>query len=448
MEKYFKKLETRLFILIIIFTILGGFLFFNKNYLSHFFSKNNPLVESNISISAFSKIAKELLLSKKEKTFLIILQNNMELRPGGGFIGSFGIVKIKDGKIIDFAVHDTANFDGRIPSTIAPPYPMAEMLHIDSWKLRDSNYSPDFAINAKKAEEFYYAGQGKEKFDGIIGINSSVLESALKILGPVNIQGMGELNAENVLLSLEKQVEVDYKTQNIAKGDRKLVINDLLGAIIEKVQGISFADKLKLAKSFAGELDRKEIQLYFKNKEIQKIVEESHWAGKVDYYWKKDYLMLSDANLGGYKSDYYMIRSVDYLVDLFQEKPIATLRVTYNHTAKQKDWMTNDYYGYLRVYVPSGAWLVKDEKINNIQIGNDLGRKYFGKKVFVPLGKTVTEEFQYYITEKNIMENYDLLFQKQSGIRNIPLTVKIKYPDGTEKRFNEQVDKDFVLGGK
>jgi hypothetical protein len=64
---------------------------------------------------------------EKEKTFLILFQNNMELRPGGGFIGTFGILKIKNGEIKELQTHDLSNFDGRIPSTIKPPYPMGKL---------------------------------------------------------------------------------------------------------------------------------------------------------------------------------------------------------------------------------------------------------------------------------------------------------------------------------
>jgi len=109
----------------------------------------------------------------------VLFQNNFELRPGGGFIGSFGILKVKGGKVTKFEVHDTGNFDGRIPDTVAPPYPMKETLNIPSWKLRDSNWEPDFETNAKQAIEFYKMGQGEENFDGVVAITANVLTSFL-----------------------------------------------------------------------------------------------------------------------------------------------------------------------------------------------------------------------------------------------------------------------------
>src|SRR3989344_4137881 len=116
--------------------------------------------EKRTDLGTIATIAESLLHTDgATRTYLILFQNSLELRPGGGFIGSFGILKIKDGAILHFSVHDTGNFDGRIPSTVEPPYPMRETLRINSWKLRDSNYSPDFHENAKWAETFYQLGQ-------------------------------------------------------------------------------------------------------------------------------------------------------------------------------------------------------------------------------------------------------------------------------------------------
>jgi hypothetical protein len=146
--------------------------------------------ETRTDLDTVISLADSLLdTDGQEKTFLLLFQNSMELRPGGGFIGSFGILKVRDGHITQFLVHDTGNFDGRIPDTVAPPYPMKETLKIPSWKFRDSNYSPDFAENAKWAETFYQMGQGGEKFDGIIGVTTNVLTSFLRVTGPVELEG-------------------------------------------------------------------------------------------------------------------------------------------------------------------------------------------------------------------------------------------------------------------
>jgi hypothetical protein len=122
-----------------------------------------PMTDQNKrSFETVAQLGSQLMNTNgEEKTFLILFQNNMELRPGGGFIGSFGILKIRDGRVTKFDVHDTGNFDGRIPDTVTPPYPMEQTLKIHSWKLRDSNWSPDWKENALQAIDFYRLG-GRE----------------------------------------------------------------------------------------------------------------------------------------------------------------------------------------------------------------------------------------------------------------------------------------------
>lgn len=380
-----------------------------------------------------------------ERTFMVLFQNSMELRPGGGFIGSFGILKIKNGNASLLQVHDLSNFDGRIPDTITPPYPMEEFLHIKSWKLRDSNYSPDWAKNAEKAEEFYRMGNGQENLDGIIGINSHLLSSILEVTGPITVEGYpGNYDSENAILTLEHQVERAYAEQGITKGERKSIMQPLAKEISKRVIAMSGTDKVKLASVIMKDLNQKDIQLYFKDKELQSKVEEAGWSGEVNYGWRNDYLFMVDANLGAYKSDYYMKRSFDYSVDLSKEVPTAKLKITYNHTAKVKDWMTNNYLTYLRVYVPRGSWLVNSSNLNEIKYGEEFGKKYFGSVVDVKIGEAKTVEFEYALPS-GIKDEYDLLIEKQAGIENLPGHITIIDRDGKERGYDVNIEKDWIL---
>lgn len=382
----------------------------------------------------------------KEKVFLVLFQNNMEIRPGGGYIGTFGIIKIKDGKIVSTQTHDLSNFDGRIPDTVKPPYPMEETLHIKSWKMRDSNFSPDFPVNAQKAEEFYYLGQGEEKFDGVVAITANVLTSLLKVTGPVQIEGYpGSYESENAIIALEYQVEKGYAEQEIQKGERKLFMNELAAEILKKVDNLNAFQKLELLRIIVDDLDKKDIQLYFKNEKLEGIINKVNWGGKVDADWDKDFLMLVDANLGAFKSDYYVKRSVDYSVDFSGDIPKAALKISYDHTAQQKDWMANDYVDYVRIYVPEGAWLESYPGLNSPRFGKEFGKKYFGFLVKVPLGQSKTFEFNYNLPKELKDQPYNLKIQKQAGINDVPVSIHAVGADGARKDYTFQLNSDWVL---
>lgn len=221
------------------------------------------------------------------------------------WIGSFGILKIKDGQAVSLEVHDTINFDGRIPDTVPAPYPMKETLGVSSLKLRDSNHSPDFATNAKAAEDFYHLGDGQEQFDGVIGI-LGVFESVLEVTGPVEVPGFeGTFGKDNAVLDLECQVEQNYYKQGISFGDRKSIMGELSAQILKKVKDAPFGDKYKLFQILLADLHAKDIQVYFKDEALQYQIKNAGWDGSFDTTWSNDFLFLVDSNANAFKSDLY-----------------------------------------------------------------------------------------------------------------------------------------------
>lgn len=383
----------------------------------------------------------------EERVYLILFQNDLELRPGGGFIGSFGILKVKDGHVTDFAIHDSGIFDGRIPDTVAPPYPMKETLGIPSWKLRDSNWEPDFPTNARKAVEFYELGQGGEEFDGVVGITTSVLSSFLRVTGPVEVPGYpGQYSAENAILDLEYQVEKGYVEQGIDAGERKSVMGILGDRILTKIRELPPQDLFKLFQVLLEDLDQKDIQLSFTDEDLQRQVESAGWAGTFDGGWPDDFVMAVDANLNSWKSDAVMKRSLDYEADLSGEIPRAKVTIRYEHTGKVKDFMTKDYQTFLRLYVPDESWLRSvSGNANEPVFGDFMGKKYFGVLVHVPLGTSKEVSFEYDLPKDLKGKLYDLKIQKQPGVNGMPVTISIVSEEGAKTEKDIVLNRDFVL---
>jgi len=443
-----KRRTTKFWIIfwgISIIFLTGWFLFWqikNKGFES--VVDNLPINEKWKTLTSLA----DYLMQKdgKEKTFLILFQNNMEIRPGGGYIGSFGIVKIKNGNPEEIQIHDLSNFDQRIPKIEESPYPIYETLKVKYLGFRDSNFSPNFKTNAEKAEYFYKLGQGQENFDGVIGITANVLTSFLKATGPIQIEGYpGTYADENAILALEYQVEKAYDEQGIEKIERKSVMNDLAKEIIRKVNNLNNSQRIELMKIIMSDLDKKDIQLYFKDENIQERVAKVSWEGNVDQNWKNDYLMISDANLGSFKSDYYVKRSFEYSVDLFQEKPTANLKITYHHTAEQKDWMTKDYQDYLRVYVPESSWMTDSKNTGEMKFGKEFGKTFFGSLIKIPLGQEKNIEFTYTLPDNFKNKVYDLKIQKQAGINDVPIKIHVIDKNGIKRNYEIVLNSDVVL---
>lgn len=443
-----KNKKKILIILIIALLLVGGGIFLFLKEIKNF-DKKSLLVDS---LSAFDKIAKFLPIkqdTKKEidainkitqefikgdnveRRYLLLLQNNMELRPGGGFLGQYAIIKIKNGQVTSQFVEDANLLDQRINVKVSPPYPFERMMSLKKWKFRDSNFSPDFPTNIEKAEYFYRLSGGNSAFDGVFAINATVLNKVLGITGPVTIGGV-EYNSTNAVLKLEEQVEKVYiYNEELDTQNRKWVMKQLAEVMINRLMSLNNIPKM--ADLVLEELRNKDIMLNFNSVELQNAVQEVHWDGKVATDWNGDYLMIVDANMGALKSDYYIKREIFYEVDLTGVKPTAYLKINYTHTATYGDWRTSDYHSYLRVYTPLGSNLTERKMVSYPNIQEELNKTYFGFILHVLINRSTLAEVRYELPE-SVRNDYRLLIQKQSGAGDIPVHVKIKTADG---EFNQ-----------
>ncbi len=446
---------------IVIIVSLGGYFvfFYAKEHKTEFaagslniiqkVSKLLPIApDTKKEIEVVNTLVSELTKSDdKVRVFLVLLQNADELRPGGGFLGQYAIIKVKNGEVTSTYIEDANLLDQRIVAKIAPPYPFKRKLQLKNWKFRDSNFSPDFPTNAEKAQYFYRLSGGREKFDAVIAVNSHVFNNILAVSGPIKIAGdSNTYTSEDGAYKLEERVERAYLGEDVPaelKQNRKAIMKKLGAEIMSRVATVGNIPKL--AEFAQNELRNRDIMLWFADPTLQALVESVHWDGSVTKDWTGDYLMLVDANMGALKSDYFMRRSLDYTVDFTGEKPVATILYTYKHTAAYGDWRTSDYHTYLRAYVPKGAKLIERKMVGSPLTDEAFNKTYFGVFVDVLIGGQTEGMIKYELPETVTEENYKLLIQKQSGVGTIPVNVHIKTKDGKVFDQTTELKKDLNL---
>ena len=108
--------------------------------------------------------------------YVVLLQNNYELRATGGFVGSYAVVDFKNG--INVYVKDIYDADGKLPGHVEPPYPIQEAFLQGWWKLRDSNWKVDYPSAAADINWFLEQG-GEKNIDGIIAVNMELFKKWL-----------------------------------------------------------------------------------------------------------------------------------------------------------------------------------------------------------------------------------------------------------------------------
>ncbi|MFZ2188686.1 MAG: DUF4012 domain-containing protein [Candidatus Moraniibacteriota bacterium] len=449
LKKFFKQKNVIRLVFLTVFVLVCVFLFS--------FAKSNKQIIGVKTLSALNKFSNLLPITRDEqkelsvlnalvenftqkdgktKTFMLLLQNNMELRPGGGFLGQYAIIKIKDGEVLSSYFEDANLLDQRIKAKIPTPYPFERMMQLKNWKFRDSNFSPDFPINVEKAKYFYrLSGKGSPEFDGVIAINAQVLNDILKLTGPITVPGYAaEFNSDNAFLKLEEVVEKQYiMNPDIDTQNRKAIMKKMLPIIIDKL--FTFGNISKLTELAHQEFRSKNVMVNFRDEKLQKLSADVAWTGEMNQSWDGDYLMMVDANMGALKTDYYMKREINYDIDLTSEKPIVNLGILYKNTAPYGDWRTSDYHTYMRLYLPKGATLLERTMMNNISAGEDFGKSWIGFMGHVLIGGETDVKIKYELPAEFPRDNYKLLIQKQSGVSDIPVKVHVKTKDG---EFNQE----------
>lgn len=392
--------------------------------------------------------AADILGLNQEKVYLLVFQNNLEMRPTGGFIGSYGLLKIKNGKVVDFFTDDIYNLDKYSKNKLKakPPLPLQKYLKQDQWYLRDANWSADWPTSAQQILWFYeqerkYAGLGPQKIDGVIAITPEFISHLLGVVGPIMAQEV-LFQPENFTAQLEQFVEFDYPKYGFNRDNRKAIIGEISKIIIGRLEQLPPQEAIKVWLAFKANIDQKNILVYLTKPDLQSYFARRNWAGEVRET-TGDYFMVVDSNLGSLKTDQVMEKSIAYNLSIDAAgDPIAKLALTYEHRGQKKSGIITDYQNYLRLYLPVGSWLLKAtlddgqtlknlEILKEVTIGQESGKLVSALFFVTPVGQKRVLTLEYRLPEdlKKQYQNgdYQLLAQKQPGTIGHELKINLNF---------------------
>ena len=385
---------------------------------------------------------------------LLLFLNDNELRPGGGFLGSFGILTLDAGAITNLTTYDVMAVDGPVLEswTEAVPEPLSEYLSVPAWFLRDANWSPDFGESAERAlalfsGELVAAGTGAAidpnlKIDAVVGLTTGVVADFLRVLGDVEAGGE-RFTSDNISDALENAVEFTFANRGVTHDRRKDVIQDIADIMRERFAALTLSQWSEIFTSVAVRLRDKHLLFYAPDADMERLFVRQGWAGRVAENFDGDYLMVVDANLAALKTDPAVSRTIEYRVSLEGDDLVASVAVAYNHTRPFGPKVTR-YRTFTRLYAPEGSELLSVEgSLANDALKNpsltpdvpvvseELGKTVFGAFVSVEPLTRRTLMFRYrlprHLREAALRGSYDLLVQKQPGARNHALTLDLEF---------------------
>lgn len=388
----------------------------------------------------------EMIGLNSRKKYLVLLQNNMELRPTGGFIGSFGIISFENGQLADIRISDVYSADGQLKGHVEPPASLKKHLGEANWYLRDSNWDPDFPQTAKRVE-WFLDKEIATQVDGVVAINLFTIKEMVKAVGPLNIPDYNEeINSENLFERAEYHSEINFFPGSTQKKEFLAALTDTLFLRAQNAQSSQMID---LGRAFLSSLHSKQTLLYFNNESVQRLFAQLNWTGEIkkescpplpgknEPSCLNDYVYTVDANVGINKANYFVRKKADLLVTIGTDETVTNqLKQTYVNTAKSGAWPAGNYKSYQRIYLPKNIVfkslkidgnLVPQEDITFSSVADKTELAYL---LEVPINSTVVVELEYSHLDSLAASGniYSLYWQKQSGTPDEPLTVSISHP--------------------
>jgi hypothetical protein len=415
----------------------------------------------------------DLLGASGRQAFLVLAENNDELRATGGFISAVGHLVLDKGEIVDITFEDSYLVDDYSRSYPDSPPPILRYMGIDQWVFRDANWTPDFPTSAQKAIELYRISRELD-VDGVLAVDQHALQAIVAAMAPLEVEGWPEpVTAENVIPLIRlawSPVEAGDRSTFDSRWwqQRKSFIGDMVGAMQAKVEAEpDRVNWLELARALLQVLDERHFQIWLADRADPAVdlLAEQGWDGATREA-VGDYLMVIDTNMGYNKANAMVEQSLDYRVLVnVNGAAQATLLVRHNNSstgeracepqphygADYDDLIDRCYWNYLRVYAPMGSQLLAataHQVPGNLLVTGqghsgtpevlleELGKTVFGSFFVLQRGRDIETRFVYQLPEQTLEQmamgwRYRLFAQKQAGTTAVPLHVELVLPTGS-----------------
>lgn len=382
-----------------------------------------------------------------ERKYLVLFQNDAEIRPTGGFMTAYGVLRVEKGKVFQENSDDIYNLDAKYRATLTPPPYVAKHLKVNRWYLRDMNMDPDFSKSMDQFLTEYLKLPGEPKnLDGIVAVDTQVLTNLVRILGPIEVPGFGRFTADidprcdcpQVIYELE-----DYSTRPVGfvRDDRKAFLAPMMQTLLVKAYGSPKQIWPELFQTVIKDVREKHVLFYMLDERAQAAAEKVNIAGRlleVDH----DYFHMNESNLGGAKSNLFITHQVEEMITLNNGQADKEYEITFtnnfpasncNLEAGKLCLNAAEYTGYLRFYFPQGTTLVEviGFQEGDAEVYDEAGKTVIAGTYKLRAQSSAKLKLRVSVPYAGSNGLYRYMIQKQPGQKLPAYTVVF---DGVEKR--------------
>ncbi len=428
MTKQHKSKPSNILVAIVLSTLLLGIYIVSVRAGQYFQS----LEEKSSQLKPYQELYKALGGYSKPQKTLLVLANNAEIRTGGGFIGTLGLVNSSKGKISADPLVGVYSIDSpdfcKDRNYTQPDYLAINL--IDCSSLRDSNNYLSYPDNAKRALYFYHLNTSVP-VDNVVQITPQVLEELLGKLGSVYLKDYDiTVTKENFRETVQLEVEAGKDKQQ-KKDPKSGVIGSLANQLITRLLSKDILEIKDYLPTFQDLINQKQVVLYSTNKNTQELIRQIGASGEIKSY-DENYLMLAEANFAANKSSPFIKNTVNMHQTLLSDgSSTVDLEIISAHTSPNR-------INYIDPNTNKSMWLIGEDKsyiTMALPPTTQLQNVSVGSKPYV-----VTKE-----NEKLIIGYYRYMQPLTQSSSSFKYTVPTKYLFGDKLVVNTAIQKQ--IGG-
>jgi Protein of unknown function (DUF4012) len=384
------------------------------------------------------------------RRYLVLTQNPAELRPTGGYTGSYGVIAFDRGRLTERRFTDVAllDFPWDYPY-VDPPRELTDYLlgPGQPWQFADANWSPDFPTSAMNALRLYTNESGDDRIDGVLAITTYTIDALLEVMGPIEVPEYGA-----TIASGETTLKTIQLTRVPREGEnRKAFLSTFADRLFERLFSLPSDRWPALAERADSFRDQRLLSAWFKDPSDQELIVESGFDGSVrrdpgDFLYAVDSNVAPASKLHAITTRHLRLDiqidaygDVRHTLDVTWDNPIETdVGRPYREVPTLEDLRILGMY--FRALVPMGSTIESVSGGTLVEltapalIGIDAGRAVFGTYLMIPPGET---SLRYEWTTRRPIEvdpsggyRYRMTIQKQPGLLPGPLAVSIRVPPG------------------
>jgi hypothetical protein len=389
------------------------------------------------------------------RTVLLVFQNDDEVRATGGFVSSVAELELQNGALVASTFMDSYAVEAYQAEHPPAPEALAHWMDASILLFRDANWSPDFRESAQVMASLYAMDMGRQ-VDLVVAVNASLAAELLGALGPVWLEGydvtVTTANVHEVAATFWAQPleSPGIDAQGAAWGEwlahRKDIGAALVMGIMDRLGQAGVGDAGALATVLEEAIAQKNLLAWAPlDRTLQADLVRAGLDGAVQAT-HGDYLMVVESNVGWNKVNRNVTREIIYRLDLAEGEARAELTITFTNASpaglpceheprygsSYDDLTEGCYWSYVRALVPLGSELDHVEGLaSDVAVTREAGKLAFGGLVLVPAGEARVVRWIYRLPDEVLQLDadgrlrYDLLVQKQPGLRDVSLVVRL-----------------------